>query len=157
MAEKMSVWGVGPRIGRPTFLYALAAGVATYLWPSLWAIRVVRYRYLLAGAAMLLALAAAAYPVSIFSFWRGYREGRLVTTGMYALCRHPLYAIWILLILPAVALLLRSWLFLTTSVFMYLVTRVYLHREEEYLQELFGREYAEYKRRVNAIFPTLWK
>jgi len=151
----MSIWGAGPRIGLFTLLYAVAAGAATLRWPALFTIGAIAYPYLAAAAAVLLLATVPLYVAAIVPLRKAYGEGRLVTGGAYAVCRHPLYAMWILLIMPAIALLLKSWLFFSTAVFMYVVARIEIRREEAYLEERFGRQYAEYKRRVNAIFPTL--
>lgn len=153
----MSIWGVGPTVGTLTLVYGVIVGVATFKWPGLFTIRFVPYEYLLAVAAVLLAVSLPVYVLTIVPLWKGYHEGKLVTTGTYAVCRHPLYAMWILLIMPAVALLMKSWLFLTAAVFMYVVTRIEVRREEECLQEQFGRQYLAYKKRVGAILPTLWR
>ena len=61
-----------------------------------------------------------------------------------------------MLLVPAIALLTRSWPVLTLSLLMYVIVRVQGRREEENLEALFGQEYVEYKRRVSAVFPTLW-
>ena len=157
MPKKMSIWGVGPTVGTLTLVYGVIVGAATLKWPELFTVQFVRYEYLLTVAAVLLAVSLPIYVITIVPLYKGYYEGKLVTTGAYAVCRHPLYAIWILLIVPAVALLMKSWLFLTAAVFMYVVTRIEVRREEEYLEAQFGRQYLAYKKRVGAIFPALWK
>ena len=153
----MSIWGAGPKIGLLTLLYATVAGAATLRWPALFTIGVIAYPYLAAAAALLLLASVPLYLAAIVPLRKAYAKDRLVTGGAYAVCRHPLYAMWILLIMPAVALLLKSWLFLSTAAFMYAVARIEIRREETYLEERFGRQYVEYKRRVNAIFPKLWR
>lgn len=154
MPEKMSLWGVGPRIGRWTFCYLAAAVAATLVWPAVFSIGFVARGYLTAAGGVLLLLALPLYVATVRAVARAHREDRLVTTGPYAVCRHPLYALWILLIVPAVAAFLASWLVLTASLFMYVVTRVETRHEEAYLEQRFGEAYREYKRRVNAVLPT---
>lgn len=157
MSEKMSIRGVGPTVGGLMVAYLIAASLATYFWPSLFTVDAVPYAYLVAVAVVLLVLGVPMYVITILLLWKGYREDRLVTTGTYAVCRNPIYATWILLFLPAIGLLLKSWLVLTTAVFMYVVTRIKVRREEKYLEERFGQQYLDYKKRVGAVFPTFRK
>ena len=151
----MPIWGAGPSLGLPTALYGLAALAATLIRPSIFTIEVAPHPILAILGGTLLAIGIPLYVVSLRTMLKAHREERLATGGVYAFCRHPIYASWILLILPAVGLLLNSWLFLSTAVVMYVMTRVHIGREEENLVAQFGQEYIEYKRRVGAIFPTL--
>ena len=155
MSKRMSFWGAGPAIGVPTTLYAAAALSATLVWPTTFAIGVLPYPCLATAGGLLLAIGISWYAFAGRAIVRAYREERLVTDGIYALCRHPIYAGWTLLILPALGLLLNSWLLLSTAVVMYVLTRIHVRREEENLQARFGDRYLEYKRRTNAIFPAL--
>jgi protein-S-isoprenylcysteine O-methyltransferase Ste14 len=151
----MSIWGVGPAVGLPTACYGLAAVVSTRIWPSALAIGGVPYPWLAVLGGLLLAIGAAWYAIAVRTVRKAYREQRLVTGGVYAVCRHPIYAGWILLILPAIALLLDSWPVLSTAAVMYVLTRIHVRREEQGLEAEFGDRYVDYKRRTNAIFPTL--
>lgn len=153
----MSIWGAGPRIGWPTFLYLAGAIAATLAWPSLFSFQLAPRGYLTVAGCTLLALTVPLYALTVRAIAQAHDADRLVTTGAYAICRHPLYSQWILLVLPAVALLLDSWLVLGASGVMYAITRAAVRREERYLEDRFGDEYRDYKQRVNAIFPTLWR
>jgi len=154
-APKMFFWGIGPSVSVPTLVYAALAGAATYLWPTWFAIHGIPYPALLTAGVILLLVGTAFQMIAGWALMRAYHQDRLVTTGVYAVCRNPLYANIILTFLPALALLCRSWLMLTASVVMYVLTRLLIHREEEYLQQRFGQEYLDYRRRTGAIFPTI--
>lgn len=155
MAKRMSFWGVGPAVAVPTACYGLAATVASLVWPSASAILWVPYPLLATVGGVLLAVGVAWYAIGVRTVHRAYRAERLVTDGLYAVCRHPIYAAWILFLLPALGLLADSWLVLSAAVVMYVLTRLLVRREERSLEAQFGEPYAEYKRRTNAIFPTL--
>ena len=155
--KRMPFWGVGPAVGVPTACYGLAALAVTLLRPSPFAIAWLPYPWLAALAGLLLAVGVPWYVIAVRTVWKAYRAERLATDGLYALCRHPIYAGWILLLLPALGLLANSWLVLSTAVVMYVLTRLLVRREEQNLEAQFGEQYAEYKRRTNAIFPTLPK
>jgi len=40
---------------------------------------------------------------------------------------------------------------------MYIVFRMLIKKEEDYLEQEFGQQYLEYKKKVKAVFPKLWK
>ena len=103
-------------------------------------------------------MGVASVPIFISSgrtITKAFAEGRLVTSGTYAICRNPLYANWIILLLPAIALLCNSWLMLLAPAVLYITTRLRIHHEEAYLEERFRQEFIEYRQRTNAIFPAL--
>jgi protein-S-isoprenylcysteine O-methyltransferase Ste14 len=153
--NRMSVAGIGPSVAAPSILWALVAGVATYFWPEWFAIRWPPYPALLTTGVILLAAGIPIQMVAGRSLWKAYHADRLITTGLYAVCRNPLYANIILTILPGLALVCRSWLMLTAPVLLYVLVRARIGREEEYLDKRFGQEYLDYRRRTNSIFPTL--
>jgi protein-S-isoprenylcysteine O-methyltransferase Ste14 len=153
--KRMSILGVGPAIGAPTACYGAAALAATLAWPSAFAIAVLPYPYLAVGGGILLAIGVLWYTIAVRAIHKAYQEQRLVTDGIYALCRHPIYAGWVLLILPALGLLMNSWLLLSAAAVMYVLTRIHVRREEENLQAQFGDRYLDYQRRTNAIFPAM--
>jgi protein-S-isoprenylcysteine O-methyltransferase Ste14 len=82
-----------------------------------------------------------------------FADHRLVTTGAYALVRHPMYLGFALSMLGTL-LIYRTWSILFIAVHG-LVFVVRARREEEALAATFGREWQEYCRRVPAIIPSL--
>ncbi|NLE38991.1 MAG: isoprenylcysteine carboxylmethyltransferase family protein [Pirellulaceae bacterium] len=150
---RMSFWGVGPSIQVPVGVYAALTGAATYLWPAWFAIDWPPYPALLAAGAVLLALGLVFQAIAGRELLRAYREDRLLTTGVYALCRNPLYANIIFMLLPAAALVCRSCLMLTAVPLAYVLTRLRIGREQRYLEKRFGREYADYRRRTGLLLP----
>ena len=80
---------------------------------------------------------------------------RLVTGGIFAHCRNPLYVGNYLLLL-GVGLAANSFLFLCIA--MPVFTFVYwaiIAAEENYLHHKFGKEFEDYYRRVNRFWPRL--
>jgi len=84
---------------------------------------------------------------------RGYQRDQLLTTGVFAVCRNPVYAAWIVLILPALTLLTRSWPLMLTPLVAYAVFKLLIHVEDDYLRQRFGPAYLDYRARVNEIIP----
>ena len=157
MTKRMSILGVGPRVAWIMGVYLAVAVCVRFAWPSIFMIDIVPYPWLAAAGIVLLVITVPLYAITVRTIVKAHQGDELVTTGIYGVCRNPLYAEWILLILPAIGLLFGSWLVLGSAVVMYLAIRFQIHREEEYLEERFGQEFLDYKARVNVIFPTLWK
>jgi len=78
---------------------------------------------------------------------------RLITTGPFALVRHPIYA-GLGGMLIASGLVVSPWWGLAAAVGVYAVgTAVRMRAEERLLLETFGEEYASYRARVPAVVP----
>lgn len=80
-------------------------------------------------------------------------EHRLVTNGVYARIRHPMYSS-LFLLGTAQALFLPNWIvgpsYLVGFGLLYLLR---VGREEQMMIDSFGEEYAEYSRRTGRLFP----
>jgi protein-S-isoprenylcysteine O-methyltransferase Ste14 len=91
---------------------------------------------------------------SLVSFGKSFRVGidldrsdKLVTTGVFALSRNPIYVAF------AIALLGQFLIFSNWILLVYMAAGIWLFhrqvlREEEYLKMRYGEEYAEYCNRV---------
>ena len=80
-------------------------------------------------------------------------ENRLVTTGVYALVRNPIYSAF--LFFCTGALMMAGNLFFLPLFFFYWIFMTILMKctEEKWLKNLYGREYEEYLSRVNRCIP----
>lgn len=87
----------------------------------------------------------------------GITNNRLVTTGVYALVRNPIYSAFMLFCTGA--LLISGNLFFYPLFFFYWIFMTVLMEctEEKWLKKLYGREYEEYCRKVNRCIPWLQK
>lgn len=85
-----------------------------------------------------------------------YNQDTLCTRGICGVCRHPIYAAWVVFLVPGIALLLNSWITLAAVPVLYVALRWFVRDEEAYLERRFGDEYRAYKRRVPAILPLGW-
>lgn len=85
----------------------------------------------------------------------GIANNRLVTTGVYALCRNPIYSAFMFFCTGA--LFVSGNVFFYPLIFFYWIFMTVLMKctEEKWLKNLYGREYEEYCRRVNRCIP--WK
>ena len=95
---------------------------------------------------------------TLYSFGKSFRvgidldhPGRLVTTGVFAISRNPIY-VGFALILVGQFLVFPNWILLVyTGAALWLFHRQVL-REEAYLKEQYGGEYLEYCQRVDRYF-----
>lgn len=83
----------------------------------------------------------------------GFSKGTLVTTGAYGVVRNPIYSSVTFFILPAVALLSLTWVYILASVFLYLGVMIFIGKEELQLTRVFGKAYEDYKARVDRMIP----
>jgi len=146
--KKMTEMGVAPLIAVPSFLYLGAAIALHYALFPLFAFTVAPGPALLAAGAALTALGLAVLLSSGLRVLKAFREQRLLTDGLFAVFPNPMYASFVLAIVPGLALVLDSWLVLTGSAVVYALFRVLVPGEDRWLQEKFGAQYAAYRRRV---------
>ena len=151
----MPAFGVGPVYVLVSALLTAAALVLDHL--DVYAIRLRGY-----GRTFFIALGVLSIVVGVVLWvWavlfgkilRHAEEGKLVTTGVYAAVRHPVYSAFFflfsgilctranvsLLVLPVLL-----WMFLTVLM---------KKTEERWLFERFGEEYVRYAARTNRVFP----
>ena len=72
----------------------------------------------------------------------------LIASGPYTLVKHPLYTSVGLLVLPAIGLLLDSWLGILVGVILYGAARIFVPEEEKALAKAFGADWDEYCKKV---------
>lgn len=149
----MARWGVGPIWGLATLVYASVAVLAGRLRPDVVCLPPDLHGLWLAAGGILLLLGLGVYAVSLHALNEGFRKGVLVTKGPFAAVRHPIYAAWILLVIPAAGLLLESWLLLTTPVIAYLAFKTVIGKEDRALGSQFGDVYRQYRSKTPELFP----
>jgi len=75
-------------------------------------------------------------------------QGKLITSGPYALVKHPLYTGVALLVLPWTGFLLNTWLGVSIGAVLYIGSRLFSPEEEQQLSEHFGPAWDEYRKNV---------
>jgi protein-S-isoprenylcysteine O-methyltransferase Ste14 len=152
-SREPSLWGVGPSILLSAGGYAAVAGMATLMWPGSFLVRAIPYPVFLCAGAILSVLGVCMLVFAGRAIVRAYGRDELATTGIFGMVRHPIYSAWIVFIIPGLVLFSRSWLLLFTPLVAYLVFKMRIRREDEYLEKQFGQAYLDYRRRVNEIIP----
>lgn len=77
----------------------------------------------------------------------------LVTQGVYAHCRNPLYIGNILIVLAAALAVNAVWFYAAAVPFFFFMYACIILAEEKYLSDHFGDAYREYAARVNRFWP----
>ena len=75
-------------------------------------------------------------------------RGELITTGPYAVVKHPLYTGVALLVLPWAGFLLDTWLGVLLGAVLYLSARRFAREEEAQLAATFGDRWDAYARSI---------
>ena len=156
MKEKMSRWGIGPIFASLSIGYGLLMLIISHYSHPIFQISVVHYGALAILGVVLMVIGVPFFIISVVTVMRAYNADELVTGGIFRCCRHPLYASWVVFIVPGIVFIVNSWIGLTTPLFMYFILRILVKKEEAYLENVFGSEYLEYKKVVPCILPIGW-
>ena len=81
-------------------------------------------------------------------------SGRLVTTGIYSVIRHPVYAFF-LLELAAFVLVRPNAVSVAALVLVVFFTVYRIRKEEEELVASFGEQYRTYRKKTRAVLPYI--
>lgn len=75
-------------------------------------------------------------------------RGELITSGPYAVVKHPLYTAVALLVLPSIGFLADSWLGAALGIVMYAGSRIFAPSEETDLAKAHGPAWTAYTKAV---------
>jgi protein-S-isoprenylcysteine O-methyltransferase Ste14 len=150
----MTKWGVGPLLAAIWVPAGVASVVPRAYWPEAFSFDLPVYWQQAVPACALVVGGLFLHVSAARAVLPAFQEKRLVTTGAYALCRHPLYASFVFFYFPGSALLLDAWPGLGFCILAYTTARLLSRREERYCEDLFGEEYHAYRRRTPALAPV---
>jgi len=150
--KKLDFYGIGPKIGIVLIPWLTVSIVVSCISDSFNFIQERSSGLTIAGA-ILFVFGLIFYFSSVRLLLNGLKEGKLVTNGTFSLCQNPLYMSFILFLIPAIALLLNSWLVLTSSLVGFIMLKVHVKKEYQMLEEFFGDEYLKYKNETPEFFP----
>ena len=153
MEKRLSRFGVGPKIVASVVACAALAAALSYRFAGACVVPAFHQTAAVTLAVILILIGLPIWLIGAITVMRAYNRDQLLTSGVFALVRHPMYAAWIVLILPGIALLTASWPFLLIPLVGYAVFKALIHTEDEYLQSRFGQSYSDYRASVNEIIP----
>ena len=148
----MNIVGQGGKIILLTLPALIAAILAQIYFPHIAAlpesisfIKPLGYIFLVPGLLL--------WGTAVIQLLVGFSKGKLVTTGAYGVVRNPIYSSVTFFILPAVAMMTLTWVYLIVSVFLYIGVMIFIGTEEKQLTKAFGKEYEDYLARVDRLVP----
>lgn len=153
----MTFKGASPIIFFATIAYAIPIIVINHVSKPMFALDFISRRVLIGVAVILLALGVPLYFIALRVLMTAHKEQKLVTAGVFSVCRNPLFAVVIYLVLPGILLFFNSWLLLTIPCFAYIMLKLFIGSEERLMEKAFGQEYIDYRNRTPAVFPKIWK
>jgi protein-S-isoprenylcysteine O-methyltransferase Ste14 len=154
--EKMTSWGIGPKLAFFSILYGLFIFTLHLHYGARLRIGFLPYRMLATVGIALIVIGMIFFAAARRSFKSAFDAGILCTRGVYGMCRHPVYAAWVVFLVPGLVLLINSWAGLTMPPVMYVILKILVSKEEQCLDQRFGNEYRSYKKRVPAVLPLGW-
>ncbi len=102
---------------------------------------------------VLLAVGVPAWLSSVALILVRVPRKQLITTGPFAVVRHPLYTSVALLVIPGVGLLFDTWVGAAIGAILYASSRMFSPEEEKVLEREFPAAYPAYRKRV--LLPWL--
>lgn len=151
--NKLSFLGIGPKIGLAALPWLAASAFLSIKFPDTFSFIHEDNRVLNITGVILLVMGIIMYFATVPLLLKGIKEGKLVRSGAFRLCRNPLYASIILFMVPGVSLLMNSWLVLTTSVIGYISFKILIKHEYEEMVRFFGDDYKIYTGETPEFFP----
>jgi protein-S-isoprenylcysteine O-methyltransferase Ste14 len=151
----MTRWGIGPIYAAGSIVFvSILSTINNSIFPTL----IMPCNLFVFGFGVgLITVGVAILVIALVQVHSAFSSRRLVTSGVYAYMRDPVYAVWILFIVPGF-ILVTGMLLLTIAPFlMYLLLKALIGREEAYMELTFGKEYLDYKSKVNSVIPKLTK
>jgi protein-S-isoprenylcysteine O-methyltransferase Ste14 len=148
MNSKMNIAGSAPLIAGPTFIYFIITAIISSLAKPSFIITEKHYDVLIVLGIILIIPGILMVISCGRKLLKSFNKGLLVTDGLYKIFRNPMYAAYLLFIIPGICLLFNSWLVLTTILINYILFSIFIKNEYQYLHEKFGSEYEDYLKKV---------
>ena len=148
----MTFLGVGLKFAILSIIFGVPVLYSHFVWMPHLTIPLPRILSQIVGI-LLLIIGVPIYLTAGITIRRYFDKGELAVKGIYGYIRHPIYGSWIVFIMPGIVLLINSLIGLTIPVFMYVVFKILIVKEDKYLEDKFGEEFFQYKKRVGEILP----
>jgi protein-S-isoprenylcysteine O-methyltransferase Ste14 len=144
----MKITGVAPKIAAPTFLYIIIAGLIDYWKRPVYNITNSNHTLLLVIGIIFILLGIIMVISAARKILASFRNNLLAKDGLFKIFRNPMYAAYLIFIIPGIAFILNSWLVLLAVLLNALLFIFLIKDEYKYLEEKFGDEYRQYLDKV---------
>ncbi len=146
-------WGIGLKLIFITVAYALLISFFSWYKGNYPQIDFSSLNFKI--GVFLLILGFYFYVKTLKKIKRVFKRKVLLKEGSYRVVRHPIYAIWAFLLIPAVTLIVNNKYFYSIPIFFILLLGILIPEEEKEIISEYGEDYLEYKENVPSIFPGL--
>lgn len=148
MNTKMNIAGSAPVIAVPTLLYLIITAIISSVTKPLFTMTE-KNDSILIGFGIVLIITGILLVINCGrKLLKSFNKGLLMTDGLYKVFRNPMYAAYMLFVIPGICLFFNSWLVLTSVLLNYILFSIFIKREHKYLEEKFGSEYELYLKNV---------
>lgn len=100
----MTKWGVGSKITAWSIIYGLMVILVSIYFAPMFNIPYVPYKFLVISGVILIVVGLPFYIYALMTVMRAFEARALVTRGSFGMCRHPVYAAWVVFFVPAISL-----------------------------------------------------
>ena len=83
------------------------------------------------------------------------RNNHLVTTGIYGIVRHPIYAAFLYAITGLIFIANNLILIILPVIYWLILSLAMIKTEEKWLIDLYGDDYLNYSKKVNRFIPKV--
>ena len=93
------------------------------------------------------------FGIAIGDISKRIENGELVTDGVYALVRHPIYSAWLQISIAIILFSQNIYLFILPIIFWIILSIALARTEEKWLTDKFGNDYVLYAQTTNRFVP----
>lgn len=155
--EHLPMMGVGPIIVIPQMLITAVAIIMSEMG-KIYSLQIegLKIPFVILGMILIIVGAWMWFSSNFISKIDGHiKENHLVTTGVYALVRNPIYSAFFLVCIGAILIESNISLFVLPVIYYVYMTVFLIKTEEKWLHKLYGQEYEEYCREVHRCIPWI--
>lgn len=149
------MYGVGPYLVAPMIIISVLDLILSY-YNLIPVYKFDSLYWLFIGLAIVIILDAVFLwltAVKLSNITDKIENNQLVTDGVYALVRHPIYSAWLQFATALILLSQNIYLLILPVIFWILLSIVLKKTEEKWLLDKFGDEYVNYCRVTNRFIP----
>jgi protein-S-isoprenylcysteine O-methyltransferase Ste14 len=143
--------GAGDQIMGFTLPFALIGVILNVIYPHYFKMNMGSVGIILGS--ILLIIGVPIWLTSVFQILIYVPRNKLITTGPFAIVRHPLYTSVALLVISGIGFVLDTWLGLGIGIILYIFSRLFSVQEDNKLNDIFSSEYQTYRSKV--LLPWL--